>query len=450
MVFSSITFLYYFLPVFLILYFGASTICKDVRIKNGILLIFSLFFYSWGEPVYILLMLGVISVTWLVGRCLEKKNEKWILQAAVGVFLLLLCCFKFPFMQNVLGVTMPLGISFYMFQSISYLVDVHKKRITAQKSLLKLSVYVSMFPQLVAGPIVRYQDIEGELDERYADVSEIWDGIRRFVIGLAKKVLLANQFGELCAIFKISEDKSILFCWVYAISLILQYYYDFSGYSDMAIGLGKILGFHFPENFYYPYRSRSITEFWRRWHMSLGSWFRDYVYIPLGGSRVSRGKHIRNIIIVWCLTGLWHGGTVNFLLWGGFFAGILLLEKFVYGKYLENHRWISHGYVLLCVIISFVIFDNESLLILGQTLAGMFAGANLPVVSMESIYYLRSYGLLLLLGILGTSGLPVKWARYTANKRPGWMELLFVIGAWLLVTAYLVDGTFNPFLYFRF
>ncbi len=413
------------------------------------LLLFSLLFYAWGEPKYILLMLLSIGIAFFWGNRIEKTQKKMITWAAVGFFLLLLCYFKYA------QVALPLGISFYTFQIISYLLDIHYGRIEAQKSPLRLAVYISMFPQLVAGPIVRYTDVVDSLQNPEAKAEDIWYGIRRFVTGLAKKVLLANQFGEFCGIFKASAEKSLIFYWVYGVALILQYYYDFSGYSDMAIGLGRILGFHFPENFDYPYVSRSITEFWRRWHMSLGRWFKDYVYIPLGGSREGKGKMIRNIFIVWCLTGMWHGASFNFVLWGLYFAVILMVEKLILRKLLEKIRWhsgiktlCSHGYVLFLVIISFVIFDAGSISELGKYLRDMLLCGNVSFITAESVYYLKSYGLLLLLGILGATGMPARAVRKFPKAEV--FEPIYVIALFVFVTAFLVDSSFNPFLYFRF
>ena len=319
MLFSSITFLYYFLPLIIIFYF-----LVPFRFKNFVLLLFSLIFYSWGEPKYIILMILSIFCGYIEGllvqKSVEKKYSRWVLACSCCIHLGLLGYFKyFDFLIeniNALGghlsplrIALPIGISFYTFQIISYLIDVYRRDCNAQHNLISFGAYVSMFPQLIAGPIVRYKDIESQLLFRTHSISKASLGIRRFVIGLSKKVLLANSFGKLCSIFLETQDPSVLYYWLYAVSFALQIYFDFSGYSDMAIGLGKLFGFEFPENFNYPYMSKSVTEFWRRWHMTLGNWFRDYVYIPMGGNRVSKKRWFFNIAVVWFLTGLWHGAA---------------------------------------------------------------------------------------------------------------------------------------------
>ena len=345
MLFSSIPFLYYFLPSVLILYF---IIPKCM--KNVVLLFSSLIFYAWGEPEYILCMIASIVIGYISGLLIEafraKKLSTFFLILSVVINLGFLFYFKFSDYW-------PIGISFYTFQILSYTVDVYRGQVSAQRNILNLGTYVAMFPQLIAGPIVRYSQIAKELVQREHSVENCALGMRRFVFGLSKKVLLANVLGELCDIFKASDDKSILFYWLYAVAFTLHIYFDFSGYSDMAIGLGKIMGFHFPENFDYPYISKSMTEFWRRWHMSLGSWFRDYVYIPLGGNRVPKVRWFFNIFVVWALTGFWHGASLNFIVWGLFFAILLILEKKWLLKYLEKSKVLGHIYVIFSVIISF-------------------------------------------------------------------------------------------------
>ena len=313
-----------------------------------------------------------------------------------------------------------------------------------------------MFPQLIAGPIVRYTDVEKELETRTHSVILAYDGVKRFLIGLSKKILLANLFAELCDTFRASGEKSVLFYWLYAVGFTMLIYFDFSGYSDMAIGLGKIMGFRFPENFNYPYLSRSVTEFWRRWHMTLGTWFRDYVYIPLGGNRVSFGRWIFNIAVVWFLTGLWHGAAWNFVLWGLLFAVLLVLEKLFLKKWLNKlPRILNHALVMLVIIISFVLFNASSLAEAGTDIAGMFGGTGVPLVTAETLYYLRSYAGVFLLGIIGCTPLPATLVkRFAAGKKTARvyrvLEVAALVVLLLVCTAFLVDGSFNPFLYFRF
>ena len=330
MVFTSISFIYYFLPLLLICYFVVPK-----KFRNIILLMFSVLFYFYGEPKYMLLMLIEVLISYVVGLLIDKYKSKNILIIGIFIHVLLFGIFKyFNFViinvnnlfhsnLNLLNVVLPIGISFYTFQIISYEIDVYNKKVNVQSNILKYFLYVFLFPQLIAGPIVRYQDVNNEIDNRNVTFEMFARGVRRFIIGLSKKVIIANNLGELCNIYLNLGDKSVLFTWIFAISYMLQIYFDFSGYSDIAIGLGKMLGFNFPENFNYPYMAKSITDFWRRWHMTLSSWFRDYVYIPLGGNKKGVLKQIRNILIVWLLTGLWHGASWNFIVWGLYF-GILL------------------------------------------------------------------------------------------------------------------------------
>ena len=330
MVFTSISFIYYFLPLLLICYFVVPK-----KFRNIILLMFSVLFYFYGEPKYILLMLIEVLISYVVGLLIDKYKSKNILIIGIFIHVLLFGIFKyFNFViinvnnlfhsnLNLLNVVLPIGISFYTFQIISYEIDVYNKKVNVQSNILKYFLYVFLFPQLIAGPIVRYQDVNNEIDNRNVTFEMFARGVRRFIIGLSQKVIIANNLGELCNIYLNLGDKSVLFTWIFAISYMLQIYFDFSGYTDIAIGLGKMLGFNFPENFNYPYMAKSITDFWRRWHMTLSSWFRDYVYIPLGGNKKGVLKQIRNILIVWLLTGLWHGASWNFIVWGLYF-GILL------------------------------------------------------------------------------------------------------------------------------
>lgn len=352
------------------------------------------------------------------------------------------------------NIALPIGISFYTFQIISYTVDVYRGE-PAQKNLIHLAAYVAMFPQLIAGPIVRYSDIAQQLEHRSHSTALAAEGVRRFLIGLGKKILIANQLGELCSVFRASDEKSVLFYWLYAVAFALHIYFDFSGYSDMAIGLGKVFGFHFLENFNYPYISASITEFWRRWHISLGTWFRDYVYIPLGGNRVGRARQLLNILVVWMLTGFWHGAAWNFVVWGLMFAVLLIMEKLWLLKPLSKCRPLAHLYVVFFVVISFVIFNAENM---GQALSdigGLFGAGGIPLVSAEAVYCLRSFALVLILAVLGATPLLrnglVRLSQYpTAGKVLNALEPFTLFVLLLVMTGYLVDGSFNPFLYFRF
>jgi len=342
------------------------------------------------------------------------------------------------------------GISFYTFQSLSYTIDVYRGKVPVQRNPISFGAYVTLFPQLIAGPIVRYADVARELDSRTHSFEDAMLGIRRFLIGLGKKVILADNFALLISLFRDSGEKSVLFYWMYAIAFTLNIYFDFSGYSDMAIGLGRIFGFHFIENFNYPYLSKSVTEFWRRWHMSLGSWFRDYVYIPMGGNRVPKWRWIVNISTVWMLTGFWHGAAWNFILWGLLFGCLLLAEKLVpaIGKLPAVGK---HLYVMLIVVLSFVLFNAESLSQAGTDFASLFGFGNLPAVTAETVYYLRSYGLLFVAGFVGATPIVKQSAVCIGESKVGAvLEVLLLIGILLVCTAYLVDGSFSPFLYFRF
>ena len=466
MVFSGIPFLYYFLPATVLLYLAAPR-----KLKNAVLLLASLVFYAWGEQRLVLLFAATILLGWLLGLLIERfRGKVWsrvFLWLSVLTTLGLLGYFKyadffigslnsaFGLSLPLLRVALPIGISFYTFQLLSYTVDVYRGDVAAQKNIIDFAAYVAMFPQLIAGPIVRYSDIAGQLTQRTHSLDKIASGIRRFVVGLGKKVLIANVLGQLCTQFRQTAQPSVLFHWLYAVAFMLQIYFDFSGYSDMAIGLGRLFGFDFPENFNYPYISKSITEFWRRWHMTLGSWFRDYVYIPLGGNRRGIGRQLFNILVVWMLTGLWHGAAWNFVLWGVFYALLLTAEKLGLKKVLDAHGALGHVYVLLAVLLGFVLFNADSLGQAAQDIAGMFAFGKLPLFSAEAVYYLRSYGVVLLLAVIGATSLPKRAIAALSGNRVlsrGWnvLEPLFLTGLLVVVTAYLVDGSFNPFLYFRF
>ncbi len=458
MLFSGIPFLYYFLPAVLILYF-----LLPGRWRNGFLLLASLFFYGWGEPKYLALMVFSILAFWLCGLAIEKSSRKrlWLtLSVLTGAALLGVFKYADFAVENwnrltgmgipLLRLALPIGISFYTFQCISYTVDVYRGETPAQRSILSFGAYVSLFPQLIAGPIVRYVDVARDLNSRKTAWEDFSQGLFGFLVGLGKKVLIANPLGALTAAFRSSSQPSVLFYWLYAIAFALHIYFDFSGYSDMAVGLGRIFGFRFPRNFNYPYISKSITEFWRRWHISLSSWFRDYVYIPLGGNRVSRAKWVRNILLVWMLTGLWHGASWNFVLWGLLFAALLLLEKWV--PLLQRLPSVLRRlYVLLLVVLSFVLFNAADLTQAGQDLAGMFGLLPVPAVSTEALYYLKSYLPLLLFACIGATPAVRNAALWLEKKDWSWLVQTACAALLLLLcTAYLVDGSFNPFLYFRF
>lgn len=463
MVFSSIEFLYVFLPVTLLCYFLAPE-----KIKNTVLLFFSLLFYWWGEPKYTILMLFTITFCFVAGRLVENKQGtregKAILFISVAVPLGLLAVFKYSdfFIGTInsvfsidiplLKLSLPIGISFYTFQALSYVVDVYRGDVPAQKNWISLANYVVLFPQLIAGPIVRYTTVAEDLVYRTHTGEKVALGIRRFIYGLGKKVLIANLLGSLCAAYRDSGDPSVLYAWVYAIAFSLQIYFDFSAYSDMAIGLGKILGFRFLENFDYPYISKSITEFWRRWHISLGSWFRDYVYIPLGGNRVKPTRQIFNILVVWCLTGFWHGAGWTFMSWGLYFGVLLIIEKLFLKKRLEKApSFLQHFYVIFLVVISFVIFNADTFSQAFSDLKIMFFATELPWYSADTFYNLKSYGVLLIIALLGATPLPKVIGKKIESTRLATLLEPLCLGVILIAcTAYLVDGSFNPFLYFRF
>lgn len=467
MLFSSIPFLFWFLPGVLLLYAAAPE-----ALKNTVLLLSSLFFYGWGEPRYVIWMMLAILMAYIFGLLIERyqsvpKLARLFLALSVSSSLLMLGYFKYAdfFIRNVnavtgcsislLNITLPIGISFYTFQILSYTVDVYRQDVKAQRNLIDLATYVALFPQLIAGPIVRYSDIAEQLKGRIHTMGKTAQGIRRFILGLGKKILIANLLGELCSIFRASDDKSVLFFWLYAVAYTLHVYFDFSGYSDMAIGLGKLFGFDFLENFNYPFISKSITEFWRRWHMSLGTWFRDYVYIPLGGSRVSLPRHLFNIFLVWMLTGFWHGAAWNFVIWGLYFALLLILEKIWLLEILKKSHVLNRIYVLTAAVISFVIFDATDMSQAFSYLKAMFGTGGYPLTSAASSYYFRSYFVVLMIALLGATPIPKSFCRRIQQWKTGTAVMLFAeplaLSALLLIcTAFLVDGSFNPFLYFRF
>ncbi len=464
MVFSSISFLYIFMPVVLALYFLVPKI-----LKNYVLLVASLFFYFVGEPIYVILLIVSSISDFLHSTYIEKRrgktSAKVALISSIIINLAMLGFFKYTdfFIGSfndlfgtaipLTGVELPIGISFFTFQTMSYTIDVFLGNARAEKNLATFATFVCLFPQLIAGPIVRYTDISQELHSRKHTVDSLYLGIRRFVFGLAKKVLIADAMGELCDIFRTSE-ASVVFYWLYAVAVSLQIYFDFSGYSDMAIGLGRIFGFSFPENFDYPFISSSITEFWRRWHMTLGTWFRDYLYIPLGGNRVGKLRWFVNIGIGWAATGLWHGAAWNFVLWGVLFGVVLILEKlFLLNLLKKAGAVVRHFYVLVLVAFSFVLFNAADMGQLVSDFKGLFGAA--PLWSSDTGYYLGSYAVLLIVAVIGAMPICKKLALRFAGSDLGKKvtvvaEPLIVCVLLAVVTAYLVDGSFSPFLYFRF
>jgi len=461
MLFSSIPFLYYFLPAVLIVYFLVPRV-----LKNAVLLVSSLVFYGWGEPKLLALMVFTIALFYgcglAIGHCTQKKWKKVWLIVSVVISVALLGIFKYAdfFIDSFNAVTglsvpllklaLPVGISFYTFQCLSYTIDVYRGNVPSQKNPISFGAYVALFPQLIAGPIVRYVDVVRELETRKHSWDNVALGLRRFLVGLAKKVIIADNFALLMKLFRESNEQSVLFFWMYAIAFTLNIYFDFSGYSDMAIGLGRVFGFHFIENFNYPYLSKSVAEFWRRWHMSLGSWFRDYIYIPLGGNRVGRGRWVFNTLVVWMLTGMWHGAAWNFILWGLLYAACLLAEKWI--PVLQKLPTVlRRGYTLLVVVLGFVLFNAENIAQAGSDLAGMFGFGGVPFVTAETLYYLRSYAVLFLVGFIGATPLVRDAAnRLYKHKAVVILEPIVLILLLLICSGYLVDGSFSPFLYFRF
>ena len=468
MLFSSISFLYYFLAAVLLIYF-----IVPFKAKNLVLLIASLFFYFYGEPIYTLLMLATTLSSYIHGLLIDRfRGTKWakvFVWTSVASSLAALGFFKYSdfFISNVnnifggsiplLELALPIGISFYTFQTLSYTIDVYRGEAKVQKSFVRLATYVALFPQLIAGPIVRYTTVEEDLSSRTHSFENFSYGATRFVLGLAKKVLIADRLGDLIASFHASDEKSVVFYWIYAFAVFLQLYFDFSGYSDMAIGLGRIFGFRFLENFNYPIVSKSIGEFWRRWHMSLGTWFRDYVYIPLGGNRVSKWRWLFNTLVVWMLTGFWHGADWTFILWGLYFAIFLVLEKFVLNKFFAKiPRVFSHLYVVLVILISFVLFSANGMAGAIADIGGMFGAGNLPFWTRETGYYLTGYAVLLVAACIGatpllkTAVLKLKEKSRIANNVINVLEPIVVVALLLVITSYFVGGSFSAFLYFRF
>ena len=465
--FSSITFLYFFLPVVLALYFITPN-----KYKNYILLLASLFFYFCGVPKYTLLLISSIAINYFYGIFIEKhlgtKIAGYAVASSILVNLLLLAIFKYSnFLINNIGyifninikfvkMALPIGISFYTFKAMSYIIDVYRGEVKAQKNAFNLALYISFFPQLIAGPIMRYKTMNNELIHRNHSFDDFAYGVKRFVVGLAKKVLLANSLGEIWKLAIYTEQPSVLFYWLGSIGFTLQIYFEFSAYSDMAIGLGRIFGFHFLENFNYPYISKSITEFWRRWHISLGTWFRDYLYIPLGGNKTTKCKWLRNIFIVWFCIGLWHGAGWNFILWGVGFGVILAAEKLFLLNFLKIIPPVfSHIYTLIIIIFSFVVFNSSNIADAAQYMKGMLGLLNIPAFSKEALYYLGSYKVLIIVAALCSTPIPLHIAKsisknYNLLSAVNYFEPIIYIALLIVVTGFLIDSSFNPFLYFRF
>ena len=459
MLFSSITFLYYFLPLFLICYY-----ITPKKYRNITTLIFSLLFYFLGEPKYIVVLLLSCIINYILSKKIEKSahTKRYLILALIyNIGQLLIFKYTDFFISNIntilntnipyTHITMPIGISFFTFQALGYIIDVYNKKHPPARNVLEFMTYISLFPQLIAGPIVRYSDVEKELKDRKESFDKFSEGVKRFTIGLAKKVLIANVLGELIAAI---SEVTILSSWMKAIGFTMQIYFDFSGYSDMAIGLGLMIGFRFLENFNYPLIASSVTDFWRRWHMSLSQWFRDYVYIPLGGNRVSNIKWIRNIFVVWFLTGFWHGASWNFILWGLYFGVLLVIEKKFLKKYLDKTKVLKYIYTLLIIIVGFVIFNANSLGDIITELKNMFGLSNIPVTGTETLYYLKNYAMLLLIGAISSTPLLKVVTKKIKNtkfqKVLNIIEPIVYISILILTTSFLIDESFNPFLYFRF
>lgn len=473
MIFSSILFLFRFLPAVLLVYY-----IVPKQFRNLVLLLFSLLFYAWGEPVYILLMLASITVSYLGGIAVDwfiRRRKRGLAKTALIISSILSLSFLgfFKYADFAIGtvnglfgsgidllhIALPIGISFYTFQTMSYTIDVYRGEARVQKNIISFGAYVAMFPQLIAGPIVQYKTIDEQLRNRKENASQFAEGVNRFMIGLGKKVLLANNAGLIWESIRDlgSTNIPVLTAWIGIAAYSLQLYFDFSAYSDMAIGLGHMFGFRFLENFNYPYISKSITEFWRRWHISLSTWFRDYVYIPLGGNRVGSAKHIRNILIVWLLTGFWHGASWNFVAWGVYYGILLLLEKYVIGKWIRKlPGFFQHVYCMIFVMIGWDLFVFESLGDGFSYLRALFGTFGQGLFNQETIYLLNNHVILLLLLIIGCTNLPKKAAEIFCvrmKEHNGVLTIVkcgFYLMIFLLSVAWLVDASYNPFLYFRF
>ena len=468
MVFSSIVFLYIFLPIMLLIYFVVPR-----KLKNAVMILASLVFFAWGEIRYIFIMLILAVMDFFCGKGINKNEgnkpkQKLYLFIDIGVNLLILFFFKYAdfIIANIneilntqiplLNIPLPIGVSFNTFQSLSYIIDVYRGTVKCEKSFYNYLTYTTLFPQIIAGPIVRYETVDEELETKKISMDNFSKGMRRFIVGLGKKVLIANNVGALWNIIEIGEysEMSMLLSWTSIIAFALQIYFDFSGYSDMAIGLANIFGMDFDENFNYPYISKSITEFWRRWHITLGSWFRDYIYIPLGGNKKGFLKQIRNILIVWFLTGAWHGASWNFILWGLFFGVILILEKVILLKLLKKlPTWTNYVYTAFLVLISWVIFAFEDLGKVKDYLFTMFHLNKTNIVNAEGLYYLKNYFIIIVIGLILSTPVISKLLKKLEEKQSNIRSILITgvyIGILVLSTASLVSDSYNPFLYFRF
>lgn len=465
MVFSEPVFMFLFLPVTLLIYYAV-----PFRFKNAVLFLTGLLFYSWGEPVYVLIMILSTLIDYLAGRTMERfddneKIRKTALIVSVAMNLSLLGVFKYSgffidSLNSIFGLSLynpnlplPIGISFFTFQSMSYTIDLYRRNISVQKSFVKFAAFVTMFPQIVAGPIVLYEDVAVELEERKIDFESVSNGISIFICGLCKKVLIANSVGELWTTVKETDYSSLpaATAWLGIIAFTLQIYFDFSGYSDMAVGLGKMLGFNFPKNFDYPYNSKSVSEFWRRWHMTLGSWFKSYVYFPLGGSRNGKAKTIRNLLIVWFLTGMWHGASWNFMIWGIYYGLLLILEKFVFANVMKKLPvFITRIYTMLAVVIGWVIFEIYSPAAELDFISAML-GSSGSLFDTFTLNILHNYSLILIAAIVISTGLPLRlWKKLTDGRKSEGLCIAGEAAGMAACIAYLVDASYNPFLYFNF
>lgn len=468
MVFSSVVFLYIFLPIMLLVYF-----IVPKKFKNAVMIIASLIFFAWGEIRYIFIMLILAVMDYFCGKKIDKyfdnkKKKRLYLGIDVGVNLLILFFFKYAdfiisninlitgFNIPLLNIPLPIGVSFNTFQSLSYIIDVYRGTVKCEKSFYNYLTYTTLFPQIIAGPIVRYETVDEELVDKKISMNNFTKGMKRFILGLGKKVLIANNVGKLWSIIESGSyiTLSPALAWLGLVAFALQIYFDFSGYSDMAISLANIFGMNFDENFNYPYISKSITEFWRRWHITLSSWFKDYIYIPLGGNRKGLAKQIRNILIVWFLTGAWHGASWNFILWGLYFGVILILEKMFLLKFLEKIPAIfRHIYTIFLVLISWLIFAFEDLGKIGEYFKALFNFNYSYSYNSEGIYYLKNYAIIIIIGIILSTPIITKLLKKMETKNkllPSLITSFIYIAIFIFSTSYLVSDSFNPFLYFRF